>query len=195
MMDGMGGHSMHDTVTDAMAAVPRADFLPAEVQHLAAEDVALPLGYEQTNSQPRTVAAMLRLLAVEPGHRVLDVGAGSGWSTALLGHLVGEPGQVLGVELVPELAQQAVGTLAQYSMEWAQVREADPDVLGAPEEGPYDRILVSAEAEELPDSLVAQLSDGGVMVVPVRSEMLKVVKREDDVEVSRHGPYRFVPLL
>lgn len=178
-----------------MAAVPRADFLPAEVQHLAAEDVALPLGSGQTNSQPRTVAAMLRLLAVEPGHRVLDVGAGSGWSTALLGHLVGEAGQVLGVELVPELTQQAVTNLAQRSMEWAQVRQADPDVFGAPQEAPFDRVLVSAEAEELPDSLVAQLSDGGIMVVPVRGEMLKVVKRGGDVEVGRHGPYRFVPLL
>lgn len=186
---------MDETITEAMAAVPRAGFLPPEVQHLADEDTALPLGFDQTNSQPRTVAHMLHLLQVKPGHSVLDVGAGSGWSTALLGHLVGETGRVLGLELVPELAQQALSNLAQRSMEWAQVRQADPEVFGAPQEAPFDRILVSAEAQELPDSLVAQLCDGGVMVVPVRGEMLKVIKRGADIEVSRHGPYRFVPLL
>lgn len=195
MMRSMDRSAKENAVTEAMAAVPRADFLPAEVQHLAEADAALPLGYGQTNSQPRTVADMLRLLGAEPGHRVLDVGAGSGWSTALLGHLVGETGEVLGTELVPELAQQAASTVAQYAMSWAQVRRADPDLMGLPEAAPFDRILVSAEAETLPDQLVDQLAVGGVMVVPVRGEMLRVVRERDDVNISKHGRYRFVPLL
>ena len=195
MMRSMDRSAKENAVTEAMAAVPRADFLPAEVQHLAEADAALPLGYGQTNSQPRTVADMLRLLGAEPGHRVLDVGAGSGWSTALLGHLVGEAGEVLGTELVPELAQQAASTVAQYAMSWAQVRRADPDLMGLPEAAPFDRILVSAEAETLPDQLVDQLTVGGVMVVPVRGEMLRVVRERDDVNISKHGRYRFVPLL
>ena len=195
MMRSMDRSAKENAVTEAMAAVPRADFLPAEVRHLAEADAALPLGYGQTNSQPRTVADMLRLLGAEPGHRVLDVGAGSGWSTALLGHLVGETGEVLGTELVPELAQQAASTVAQYAMSWAQVRRADPDLMGLPEAAPFDRILVSAEAETLPDQLVDQLTVGGVMVVPVRGEMLRVVRERDDVNISKHGRYRFVPLL
>ena len=183
-----------DDVNAALAAVARADFLPEEVRDLAGEDQALPLGYGQTNSQPHTVANMLRLLSAEPGHKILDVGAGSGWSTALLGHLVGSSGLVIGVELVPELTRQATRTLARYPMPWATIQQADADVLGDPGQAPYDRILVSAEAAEMPHQLIAQLKDGGVLVVPVAGEMLRIIKRGDDFDVSRHGPYRFVPL-
>lgn len=177
-----------------MKTVDRADFLPQEVRDLAGVDRALPIGYDQTNSQPRTVASMLRLLQVQPGHTVLDVGAGSGWSTALLGHLVGESGRVLGVELVPELAQQAAAAVAAYDMPWTQVRQAQSDVLGASEDAPFDRILVSAAAEQLPDGLVDQLAEGGVMVIPVGTELLRVEKNDDDAVVTQHGPYSFVPL-
>src|SRR5215211_7614975 len=92
-----------DPISAAFEAAPRAEFLPAGARSHAAYDGPIPIGYGQTNSQPSSVAAMLRLLDVRPGHRVLDVGAGSGWTTALLGHLVGPTGQVIGVELVPEL--------------------------------------------------------------------------------------------
>lgn len=191
---GMSRPDVEDPVAEAFAAVAREDFLPGEVRELAREDQALPLGYGQTNSQPRTVANMLRLLRAESGHRVLDVGAGSGWSTALLGHIVGETGEVLGTELVPELTKEAARAVAQYSMSWASIRQADPGVLGAPDAAPFHRILVSADAEELPDQLVDQLADGGVMVIPVRAEMLHVEKRGDEVVTTRHGPYSFVPL-
>ena len=177
-----------------MKAVDRADFLPEQVRALAEADQALPIGHNQTNSQPHTVANMLRLLDAHPGHKVLDVGAGSGWTTALLGHLVGETGRVLGVELVPELAQGASAAVAAYDMPWAEVRQAQPGVLGLPEEGPFDRILVSASAEQLPDDLVDQLAEGGVMVVPVGAEMLLVARTAGDVVVTQHGAYSFVPL-
>jgi len=178
-----------------MREVPRAGFLPGDLRPLAGDDVPLPLGDGQTSSQPRTVAAMLRLLDVQPGQRVLDVGAGSGWTTALLAWLVGEQGKVVGVELLPRLASWAVDNVAAQDMPWAEVHEADPAVLGRPLTGPYDRVLVSAEARELPHALVDQLTPHGVMVVPVSGEMWRVHCLPDrTVEVSRHGAYRFVPL-
>ena len=157
-------------------------------------DGPLPIGHGQTNSQPHTVANMLRLLEAGWDMRVLDVGAGSGWTTALLAHLVGPGGQVLGVELVPELARWGADNLAATRQPWASIAVATPGVLGLPEQGLFDRILVSAEATELPQALVQQLHDGGVMVIPVAGEMLRVQRRGAETDVSRHGGYRFVPL-
>lgn len=183
-----------DTVKRAMEAVPRREFLPEDVKDLAAADSALPIGFGQTNSQPRTVARMLRLLEAQPGDTVLDLGAGSGWTTALLGHLVGPAGRVIGIELVPELAQRASAALGRLQLPQAEVHEAGQDSLGAPERAPFNRILVSAEAEDLPRELIAQLAEGGVMVIPVRSTMLRVKKKQHDISITQHGPYSFVPL-
>jgi protein-L-isoaspartate(D-aspartate) O-methyltransferase len=183
-----------DAVDEAMRAVPRADYLPEESQSRAAFDGPIQIGFGQTNSQPRTVAAMLRLLDVQPGQRILDVGAGSGWTTALLAHLTGPTGTVLGVELVPQLATWGASNLARGGSPNATIRTAEPAVLGAPDCAPFDRILVSAAATELPGELVDQLGDGGRMVVPVAGVMELVVRRGDDVHVTEHGWYSFVPL-
>ncbi|MDX6325174.1 MAG: protein-L-isoaspartate(D-aspartate) O-methyltransferase [Nocardioidaceae bacterium] len=179
----------------AFAATPREQFLPAQVRSHAAYDGPLDIGHGQTSSQPRTVDAMLRLLRVRPGDRVLDVGAGSGWTTALLAALTGADGRVLGVEVVPELVVFGAANLAAVRRPWATIRRAADEVLGLPEDAPFDRILVSAEAKELPAALVAQLAPGGRMVAPVAGRMLLVVRGVDEVEVTRHGHYRFVPLL
>jgi protein-L-isoaspartate(D-aspartate) O-methyltransferase len=190
-----GAVEVGDDVEQAMRAVPRAGFLPEDVRGLAGEDRPLPIGGGQTSSQPRTVAAMLRLLDVRPGHRVLDVGAGSGWTTALLARLVGPDGSVTGVELSPQLARWGAANLAATGQPWAQLRKAVPDELGAPDDAPFDRILVSAEAASLPQALVEQLAPRGLMVVPVTGVMLRVARADDgEVTVSRHGHYRFVPL-
>lgn len=184
-----------DPVDRAFARTPRVDFLPAKERDRAAEDGPLAIGDEQTNSQPSTVAAMLRLLDVRPGQRVLDVGSGSGWTTALLADLVGPDGQVTGVERVPRLVETSRAALAGFDRPWAQVRRAAPNVLGVPDNAPFARILVSAEARELPEELVDQLAPDGVLVVPVAGEMLRVVVDEDGRRVARHGLYRFVPLI
>ncbi len=183
-----------DAVTAAFAATPREGFLPPAKAGDAAYDGPIDIGRGQTNSQPRTVEAMLRLLEVTPGQRVLDVGSGSGWTTALLAHLTGPDGQVVGVELEPALVAFGAANLARAELPWAEIRQAEAGVLGLPGEAPFDRILVSAEPRTLPQELVDQVADGGRMVIPVSGTMLLVVRAGDDVRVTRHGGYRFVPL-
>lgn len=155
----------------------------------------MAIGYGATNSQPSTVRYMLELLDVGPGQRVLDVGSGSGWTTALLGELVGPSGTVIGVELVPELVDMARANLADHRP-WVRIELARGDALGWPEAAPYDRILVSADGGRVPMQLEAQLAAGGRMVLPAASEMV-VVERSTDGRLSQRrakGRFSFVPL-
>lgn len=178
-------------VSEAFETVPRTDFLPARYHSQAGVDAPLPIGHGQTNSQPRTVSDMLTLLDVHPGHRVLDVGTGSGWSTALLAALTGPTGEVLGTELVPELVTFGQENLAKFDFPHASIRQATDDSYGLPDEAPFDRILVSAEADHLPGELVEQLAPDGFMVIPVAGAMLRVTA---DGATTHHGLYHFVPL-
>jgi protein-L-isoaspartate(D-aspartate) O-methyltransferase len=184
-----------DAVRAAFDAVPRAGFLPRASRRRAGFDGPLLIGHGQTSSQPRTVAAMLRLLDVRAGHRVLDVGSGSAWTTALLAELTGPTGTVVGVERVPELVRWGRQNLARTAYTWASVRQAEPKVLGCPEAAPYDRILVSADAPSLPHPLVDQLAGDGRIVVPVRGTMTLGIRTGATLETTTHGSYRFVPLL
>ena len=184
-----------DDVAAAMAALDRARFLPADQAMHAREDRALPLFHGQTGSQPSTVAAMLRLLQVPVGGSVLDLGSGSGWTTAILARLVGPSGHVLGLEIDPDLAAFGAANLAAWDLPWAHIDLADPGVLGRPVPGGWARILVSASARRLPGALVAQLADDARMVLPVRRTMTLVVRHGGGrPQVSTHGEYVFVPL-
>ena len=136
--------TMDERVNEAFAATPRAQFLPRLARARASYDGPIGIGRGQTNSQPRTVRDMLRLLEVREGGRVLDVGSGSGWTTALLAHLTGPEGEVIGVELEPELVVYGRKNLQRSERPWARIEQAQPGRLGWPEGAPYDRILVSA---------------------------------------------------
>lgn len=179
-----------------MHAVDRRGFLPRGQRRAAGDDRPLPIGHEQTCSQPSTVATMLTMLRVPRGGAVLDVGAGSGWTTALLAHLVGAGGEVLGTERVPELVARGGANLARLGMPWARIEAARPGALGAPRAGGWPRILVSASPDELPGQLVEQLAPSGRMVIPVRHAMLLVERSPDGaVRTTEHGSYNFVPLV
>jgi protein-L-isoaspartate(D-aspartate) O-methyltransferase len=185
-----------DAVWAAMRTMDRSAFLPPGQRRWAGQDRPLDIGHGQTSSQPSTVAAMLRLLQVPRGTRVLDVGSGSGWTTALLAYLVGPDGEVLGLERDARLTEWGAANVAAAGVPWASVERAAPGVLGRPDGG-YDRILVSAAAERLPRSLVDQLLPGGRMVVPVRHAMTLVVRDPagDGFRTTEHGTYSFVPLV
>ena len=186
----------HDDIARAMRAIPRRDFLPRSQRPLAGQDQPLPIGRGQTSSQPTTVAAMLRLLRVPLGARVLDVGAGSGWSTALLAYLTGPQGFVLGVERDSRLAEWGAANVGRTGMGWAELVHSAPGVLGHPQQGGWDRILVSASAAALPRTLVEQVGIGGRMVIPVRTTLLLIERLPDGrTRATDHGGYRFVPLI
>ncbi|MGM7699249.1 protein-L-isoaspartate O-methyltransferase family protein [Microbacterium sp. A84] len=181
-------------VREAMAATPRATFLPPSVRHLAGADRPVMIGWDATNSQPSTVARMLELLDVQPGDRVLDVGSGSAWTTAILATLAGPRGSVIGVEIVAELVDCGRERLAEAGVH-AEIRHAESGVLGLPEEAPFDRILVSAGANSMPDALVDQLADGGRLVVPVAGVMTVVDMHAGHARHAQdQGLYSFVPL-
>lgn len=189
-----GGVLHTPAIIDAFRAIDRAHFVPAHYRSIAYEDRALPLEYGQTISQPSTVAFMLELLSPQAGDRILDVGSGSGWTTALLAHIVGPTGTVLGLERVEELVAVGRENIALYPTLHARIEHAELE-LGSPSQAPFDRILVSAAADTLPYELVSQLTEGGVMVIPVRHSIKRVVRVEHQPVIESFDGYVFVPLI
>ena len=183
------------TIEEAFHAADRRNFLPEDVRHHADADIPLPIGYGQTNSQPSTVRLMLEWLEVEEGNMVLDVGSGSGWTTALLSKLAGQAGHVYAVELIPELVAVGRENYESIGLTNAEFHEAGK-TYGLPEHAPYDRILVSASAHEIPDELIAQLKAPGRMVVPFGDTIYEIEKSaRGEIEAIPHGGFRFVPLV
>ncbi len=184
-----------DRIDEAFEAVDRANFVPRELRESVDIDAPLPIGYGQTNSQPYTVRMMLEWLGAMPGDKVLDVGSGSGWTTALLSHLVGPKGRIYAVERVPELVEFGQENCQRLGIENAHFFTAGNE-FGMPDEAPYERILVSASADELPQELVDQLKVGGKMVIPVYEDILEITKKsKSDLDIKKHPGFVFVPLL
>ena len=184
-----------ERVLEAMGRVPRELFVSPDLREDACADAALPIGGDQTISQPYMVALICEQLALHGTERVLDVGTGSGYQAAVLAELAAE---VHTIERIPELAEQARANLAAAGVENVTVHVGD-GTLGLPEHAPFEAIAVAAAAPEPPPSLYDQLTAGGRLVVPVgrRSgqELLVVVRSPEGPAVLRSVPCRFVPLV
>ena len=184
-------------VLKAMERVPRELFVPIAERNKAYMDIALAIGEGQTLSQPYIVAVITEALRLQPTDRVLEVGAGSGYQAAVLAELVPDS-KLVTVELIRSLAQRARETLDRNGYKNVIV-EDDTEILGCPERGPYEAIVVSAAVPSLSPSLIAQLTVGGRMVVPVgdrdQQELICVLRTGEGVSLRMLGPCRFVPLL
>lgn len=193
-------HRKHNRIRNqqvlrVMRITPRHLFVPASERRMAYEDCALPIGYGATISQPYIVALMSDLLAPTKEHRVLEVGSGSGYQTAILAQLAA---QVYSLEIVPELAQCAARILRDQGIRNAVVREGD-GYQGWPEEAPFDRIMITAAPTAIPAALIEQLRPGGRLVAPVGAasyqELILLDKGGDGRIVQRScGEVVFVPM-
>jgi len=182
-------------IIDAFYKIDRKYFVPEAFSEFTYIDRPLPIGKDQTISQPSTVAFMLEQLSVKEGDEVLDIGSGSGWTTSLLCAVVGEEGSVTGVERVDDLVEQGRRNLEQFSFgERCQIQKAG-ERLGIPGQT-YDRILVSASAEQIPHELFGQLKTGGVLVIPVQNSIFKFKKLSNgDIQKEEFPGFVFVPLI
>jgi protein-L-isoaspartate(D-aspartate) O-methyltransferase len=182
-------------VLKAMATVPRHEFVPQELRSRAYEDVPLPIGGGQTISQPYIVAAMTAALQLQPNDRVLEIGTGCGYQAAVLSLLAKE---VFTIERLPDLASSASTRLARLEYANAHVHCGD-GTLGLPELAPFDAILVAAAAPAIPKPLLAQLAEGGRMILPLgdtqHQELQLIEKRGDAFPVRMLEGCRFVPLV
>jgi len=181
-------------VLDALERVPRECFLPDDLRHEAHRDYPVPIGHGQTISQPYIVGYMTEALRLEPSHRVLEIGTGCGYQTAVLAELAAE---VFSVELIPELADRARDTLQGMGYRNVSVRTGD-GYHGWPEHAPFDRIIGAAAAPAVPTELLDQLADGGLLVMPVGvayQELQVLRKHGASVETLNTLPVRFVPMV
>ena len=178
----------------AMREVPRHVFVPLRLRDVAYADYPLPIGHGQTISQPYIVAFMTEALRPQPGEKILEVGAGSGYQAAVLAQMGAE---VYTVEIVEPLADLAGQTLQRLGYKNAQVRHGD-GYRGWPEHAPFDAIIVTCAPEKIPPDLVAQLRDGGRMIIPVggglSQELILLRKHGDQIEKQSVLPVRFVPM-
>jgi len=180
-------------VLDAMRKVPRHRFVPADMVDAAYEDSPLPLMLGQTISQPYIVGYMTQALQLRGTERVLEIGTGSGYQAAVLAELVAE---VFTIEILPELAAQARTTLDALGYTNIQIRNGD-GYLGWPENAPFDRIIVTAAPDHVPQPLIDQLKPGGKMIIPVgrmEQDLVLIEKSEQGVSRRTTIPVRFVPM-
>ncbi len=200
LVEELRGEGFSKPVLDAFAAVPREEFVPERLREHAYADDALSIGFGQTISQPSTIARMLELLRLFPNQKVLEVGSGCGYASALLAQMVGENGKVFGIELVKDLAEQSKANLKNAKSINVEIFCGD-GTKGLAEHAPFDRIMVSAACPFIPKPLFDQLAEHGIAVAPAGDrgfQILTVLQKIKGKPVKTEygeGYYVFVPLL
>ena len=192
------GYLKTPRIIDAFKKIDRADFVPEDLRTEAYGNYPLPIGFGQTISQPLTVAFMLELLQPKPGEKILDIGSGSGWQTALLASIVGKKGKVIAVEIISELSDMTRNNVSKYGfVENGTVRVISADgSKGFPEEAPFDKIIAAAAGESLPEIWKKQLKVGGLIVTPIRNSIFVFKKvSENRFEEKEYPGFAFVPLI
>lgn len=192
------GYLKSQPVIDAFRSVDRKDFVPPELKDRAYVNSALPIGKKQTISQPLVVAMMLELLELKPGEKVLEIGTGSGWKTALMAKIVSPKGKVFSLERISELHEFAKENLNKYSLaDSAAVELVVGDGSKGYEAGvPYDKIIAAASAREIPKAWEEQLKIGGRIVAPVKESIVVVDKvAKDEFRYKEYFGFSFVPLI
>lgn len=191
----LGAEISDERVLNVISTIPRECFVPLEFRHQAYEDKPLPIGFGQTISQPYIIALMTEALCLTGSEKVLEVGTGSGYQSAILSRLAG---QVITVERIPELADRARKTLDYFGYINVAVHVAG-DTLGWPREAPYDAILVTAAAPRIPEDLMVQLATGGRIVIPVGlrdiQELCRITRYTDRNKIEHMVGCRFVSLI
>ena len=185
-------------IIEAFKKIDRADFVPENLRGEAYGNYPLPLGFGQTISQPLTVAFMLELLQPKPGEKILDVGSGSGWQAALLAFIVGKKGRIVALEIIPELSDMTATNVSKYGFVengtvCAVLADGSKDF---PEEAPFDKIIVAASGESLPEAWKKQLKIGGRIVTPIWNSIFVFEKvSENRFEKKEYPGFAFVPLI
>jgi protein-L-isoaspartate(D-aspartate) O-methyltransferase len=200
LIDGLinKGYLKTPLIIEAFREVNRVDFVPERLKNEVAIDAPLPIGFGQTISQPLTVAFMLELLQPQAGDRVLDIGSGSGWTTALLAYCAGGGGKIFAVERLPEIYEFGKKNISKYNyIEKGIVKAVCADAShGLAGEAPFDKILVSAAAEEIPVKIKKQLKIKGRLVIPVRNSIWLIERKsENEFDEQEFYGFSFVPLV
>ena len=181
----------------AIRKIPRNEFVPMSVKEKAYENVPLSIMKNQTISQPSVVSRMTEWLDIKEGQKILEVGTGSGWQTAILSYLVGS-GKVYSIERHSELVEFAKKNLDKLGIDNVKIILGDGN-LGIPEESPFDRIIITAACKKVPEPLLEQLSEGGLLIAPIgeytQSLILLKKRSQEIIEVKNQPGYVFVPLL
>lgn len=194
------GYLKTPAIIDAFQKIDRRDFVPDELKEQAYLNVPLSIGYGQTISQPLTVAFMLEILQPKKGDKILEIGSGSGWQTALLSHIVGNNGRVFAVEIIPELMEFGRKNVSKYNFVKNKIAEFHHfnAIGGMPEEAPFDRIVSAASGQEIPKAWQYQLKTDGRIVAPVKDSIHLLIKKDppaDGFEEKIYPGFVFVPLV
>jgi protein-L-isoaspartate(D-aspartate) O-methyltransferase len=192
------GMLVKENILQAFKVIPREIFVPPQFKDQAYDDQPLPTLREQSISQPTTIMVMLQALDIKSGENVLEIGAGVGYQAALIGEIIGEQGHLVTCEVIPELVYIAQKHLHNLGLSWVNVIEADGGE-GWLDSSPYDKVIITAACPAVPQPVVDQLREGGIVIAPVgdldSQTMVRGVKVNGKLELEFLGPFRFVPMV